>query len=775
MPFEDAALHAILLSGVLDGHDAGGNPDVPSYLTSDFNRKQRVANLYAQSIAKRSEWASSLNTRTFSAGPPSNSVLDPNRRVSGPKAPRSWSSQASGLDLAGRGGSGGVGPSISGRPLETVMAAVIESEEEAGAGSTRGSTAAPRRAVEAYHAQFLRPSPTSLAFADLRLGNEGRLAAAAALQPEWRASTTSSLKQSDTKTGTVLGEKSGSKSRDQGQSESDVQPEDQHKKLELEMLAKMATRFRRLSSFGILEFFQQGSNARDVSLIRNGLNADILPSRITAHRSPPSLTDICLGLLIQAFQPLNELIQAQELPSGRRRRRRIAGPDLKVVLDDRSAPNDSVGLDEGTADDNFGSFEDSVASLPVHLRARCMALLGRLAGASSPHAGRIIQMLFYGSHPPDKPARHAGSGPAPDDWETAESEENVEVAEDSNERSSASHNSSSYITDLSTTELDLSFVPLRKHEISRLLNTFSIASGLGSSLRVLSLAGLNQPDLQHEGRISAESATTTQRISDNDVLRLVQQLPALEVLSLAGSCLSPPPVRKAAQVRGIPHCASCDQVFAASSGDMLIDVTLTHPQRSAQAFLSSLSRATPRLTVLDLSYTCWIDSDTLKAVHWGTSSSEPINGQQRGPNAQIRGEGSGQALAGNLSQPQIWPGTSVDTRRTSAPIEYVNPTGSSSPSSSRSGSRALVWLRLERLIVRGCPHLITSQPPGPIIPEYSTLSQATYTRARFLEQRQEITLADRNLQKTQLALLIRGQKTVKDPAVRSTDIIWEWE
>ncbi|KAK0561785.1 hypothetical protein OC861_005651 [Tilletia horrida] len=715
MPFEDAALHAILLSGVLDGHDAGGNPDVPSYLTSDFNRKQRVANLYAQSIAKRSEWASSLNTRTFSAGPPSNSVLDPNRRVSGPKAPRSWSSQASGLDLAGRGGSGGVGPSISGRPLETVMAAVIESEEEAGAGSTRGSTAAPRRAVEAYHAQFLRPSPTSLAFADLRLGNEGRLAAAAALQPEWRASTTSSLKQSDTKTGTVLGEKSGSKSRDQGQSESDVQPEDQHKKLELEMLAKMATRFRRLSSFGILEFFQQGSNARDVSLIRNGLNADILPSRITAHRSPPSLTDICLGLLIQAFQPLNELIQAQELPSGRRRRRRIAGPDLKVVLDDRSAPNDSVGLDEGTADDNFGSFEDSVASLPVHLRARCMALLGRLAGASSPHAGRIIQMLFYGSHPPDKPARHAGSGPAPDDWETAESEENVEVAEDSNERSSASHNSSSYITDLSTTELDLSFVPLRKHEISRLLNTFSIASGLGSSLRVLSLAGLNQPDLQHEGRISAESATTTQRISDNDVLRLVQQLPALEVLSLAGSCLSPPPVRKAAQVH------------------------------------------------------------TLKAVHWGTSSSEPINGQQRGPNAQIRGEGSGQALAGNLSQPQIWPGTSVDTRRTSAPIEYVNPTGSSSPSSSRSGSRALVWLRLERLIVRGCPHLITSQPPGPIIPEYSTLSQATYTRARFLEQRQEITLADRNLQKTQLALLIRGQKTVKDPAVRSTDIIWEWE
>ncbi|CAD6907896.1 unnamed protein product [Tilletia controversa] len=202
MPFEDVALHALLLSSHSAGASASnredGTPSIPTSTpvaataagiaaASPLIHKQRVAQLYAQSLAKRSEWASSLNVRSFSgtsssrnrAGGPASSS-----KISGPKAPRSWESPSSGALGAGRNGTGS---SSRGTMLETIAAAAAEVELEAEAvAASSSSSSTPSRAAQFYDSQFLRPSPTSLSHADMRIGSAARLAAASELQPEWR-------------------------------------------------------------------------------------------------------------------------------------------------------------------------------------------------------------------------------------------------------------------------------------------------------------------------------------------------------------------------------------------------------------------------------------------------------------------------------------------------------------------------------------------------------------------------------------------------------------
>ncbi|KAE8196136.1 hypothetical protein CF328_g4224 [Tilletia controversa] len=263
MPFEDVALHALLLSSHSAGASASnredGTPSIPTSTpvaataagiaaASPLIHKQRVAQLYAQSLAKRSEWASSLNVRSFSgtsssrnrAGGPASSS-----KISGPKAPRSWESPSSGALGAGRNGTGS---SSRGTMLETIAAAAAEVELEAEAvAASSSSSSTPSRAAQFYDSQFLRPSPTSLSHADMRIGSAARLAAASELQPEWRRlssqhATDSSLSNSGAPS---------SPTRGKGKAKEDVIGLDEHdegpRSGERALVQLLAVRFRRLA------------------------------------------------------------------------------------------------------------------------------------------------------------------------------------------------------------------------------------------------------------------------------------------------------------------------------------------------------------------------------------------------------------------------------------------------------------------------------------------------------------------------------------------------
>ncbi|CAD6897384.1 unnamed protein product [Tilletia controversa] len=314
MPFEDVALHALLLSSHSAGASASnredGTPSIPTSTpvaataagiaaASPLIHKQRVAQLYAQSLAKRSEWASSLNVRSFSgtsssrnrAGGPASSS-----KISGPKAPRSWESPSSGALGAGRNGTGS---SSRGTMLETIAAAAAEVELEAEAvAASSSSSSTPSRAAQFYDSQFLRPSPTSLSHADMRIGSAARLAAASELQPEWRRlssqhATDSSLSNSGAPS---------SPTRGKGKAKEDVIGLDEHdegpRSGERALVQLLAVRFRRLACLGMLDVFQHGTQPNDRIFIEQGLQARIVKEPML------SLVDMCLIRLIEAFEPV---------------------------------------------------------------------------------------------------------------------------------------------------------------------------------------------------------------------------------------------------------------------------------------------------------------------------------------------------------------------------------------------------------------------------------------------------------------------------------------
>ncbi|CAD6974537.1 hypothetical protein A4X06_0g4967 [Tilletia controversa] len=480
MPFEDVALHALLLSSHSAGASASnredGTPSIPTSTpvaataagiaaASPLIHKQRVAQLYAQSLAKRSEWASSLNVRSFSgtsssrnrAGGPASSS-----KISGPKAPRSWESPSSGALGAGRNGTGS---SSRGTMLETIAAAAAEVELEAEAvAASSSSSSTPSRAAQFYDSQFLRPSPTSLSHADMRIGSAARLAAASELQPEWR----------------------------------------------------------RLSS----------QHATDSSLSNSGA-----PSSPTRGKG--------------------------------------------------KAKEDVIGLDE--------------------------------------------------------------------------------------------------------------------HD---------------------------------EGPRSGERA-------------LVQLL----------------------------------AVFAAALGDMMYDVTLDHPQPPTASFLVRLAKATPKLTVLDLSATCWVDDHVLEQVPWISVPADSALPER------IDEEAS-QSLSRAIPRrrPSHTDSTWTDVSTASPSSNHASGAhDQSSISGSRFGDFVAssnsvtaqvrgnpIWPRLERLLLRGCPHLITSPPPCAILPEWPELDEMIYTKKRYLEQRKDIILTARNRRRADLSRKVRGQVERNDPAVRWTEIIWDY-
>jgi len=312
--------------------------------------------------------------------------------------------------------------------------------------------------------------------------------------------------------------------------------------------------------------------------------------------------------------------------------------------------------------------------------------------------------------------------------------------------------------------------------LDRFLGLTPAGPSYASNIRALSLAGLNQRHLQ--GSASGSQYSTADegaRFLPADILRALRLLPSLEVLSLAGSCLYDPTARSSGLQRragsagqSSGDCSCCDQVFAASLGDMMFDVSMSHPQPSASTFLTSLARATPRLTVLDLSATCWIDDQVLKSAPWQSAAGD---GLTAGVGSLSLGQ-SGARTSTWTGEPATATSTFPGPQAAGAENRTDATTHTDAPGpASRSNP---IWLKLEKLLLRGCPHLITHQPPGSILSEWTELTVMPYTRKRHLEQRRDIILAATKWKRSDLACFVRGQRTRTDPAVRWTEIVWDY-
>ncbi|KAE8257376.1 hypothetical protein A4X13_0g2395 [Tilletia indica] len=816
MPFEDVALHALLLNshstGALQstgdgapGSAAAASASVSSAgaaASSPLIHKQRVAQLYAQSIAKRSEWASSLNVRSFSASSSRSHAggSTSSARVSGPKAPRSWELPSSSSAALGAGRNG-AGSSSRGAMLETIAAAAAEAEleaEAAAASSTSSST--PSRAAAFYDTQFLRPSPTSLSHADMRVGSAARLAAAAELQPEWRRLNSQQvpegialpLQGGHGSSTSVAGGKGKARKDDVGPCDADEGPRSGERAL----IQLLAVRFRRLACLGLLDVFQHGTQPDDRLFVEQELAIGLQARNIKAPKL--SLVDMCLIRLVEAFEPVNSDSAKGKTPSRRRRRKAFHRQDDTADLGSESMDVLQAGQkmehhEEGQQTEDFHFVQDSIQSLPAHLKARVTALIGRLACVHTTHAAEFLMALSYGSQALERSAYSKQvKEPAPDDWEAEEAvaELTLDARDEDLSRSHFPNERAGGLSELSqTSELDLSFVSTSIGVRDRLLGGYIISHGFGSNLRVLSLAGLNQPYLQ-----VGEGGTSIDRpISPTDIINIVRLLPCLEILCLAGSCLSgssEPRIRSGTGRRALAKtgssCASCDQVFAAALGDMLYDVTLDHPHPLMSTWLVQLAKATPKLTVLDLSATCWVDDVVLELVPWiSVLPDDAVSQSVDEEAAQSSSSASSRLRAGRAaSDPD-----SAWTRAPSASPTLSHVRGAlksnSTPSSSgelvaesfRASAQARdkpIWPRLERLLLRGCPHLITAPPPGAILPEWPELDEMVYTKKRYLEQRKDIILTARKRKRAELARKIRGQINSKDPAVRWTEIIWDY-
>ncbi|KAK0539174.1 hypothetical protein OC834_000177 [Tilletia horrida] len=822
MPFEDVALHALLLSGRTavaetahgssdGGIGGGGGGDdgsaagaAAATVTSPLTHKQRVAQLYAQSLAKRSEWASSLNVRSFAPGAGglgSSSSSGSSRRTPGPKAPRSWD----GMDLAlGSSSSASSSSKLGARggTLETIIAAAVETEAEAELGSSRslasasaqsGRAAPIRNTVEAYDAHFLRPSPTSLSHADLRIGSASRLAAAAELQPEWRRSAGAGSERGSSdkgkaKEGTVDGNGTSSGLASV-------------RAAERALIRRLAVRFRRLACVGSLDYFQQGTRPNDRLMIEYDLEAGLNSGRSGAPA--PSLVDLCLVTLVEAYEPLESTSQPQrKAVTSRRRRRRATTTTRRLDDGDGSlhAPHirasdaeEAQLIERQHQQEDHRFLQESLYNLPRHLKVRAAALVGRLACVESEHAADFLQNLLFGSTQRQGPSRTTSSNVALDDWEADEAltELSLDSVEQREDTAASAHRGGT-----SWTELDLSFVSLSPRSLDHFLGLSSVESRLSAGLRTLSLAGLNQHHMQAGSSGSSGTAQKDQRVSVTELIKVLRLLPALEVLSLAGSCLFDPAARSSTISRRgvIPQstkaCSSCDQVFAASLGDMLFDVSMEHPQALATWFICNLAKATPNMRVLDLSATCWTDEQVLKEVPWLTAPA--AHGDKRlhhgiDPilDTSSNDQGSRTGWRTQAQTQGLWTvGQEAQARRaTNTPADTAT-TGMSPGSGSLSegadvteGAQARehpVWLRLERLLLRGCPHLITEQPPGPIIAEWSELTAMPYTRKRHLEQRRSIILSATQWKRASLSTTVRGQRHRTDPAIRWTEIVWDY-
>ncbi|PWY98368.1 hypothetical protein BCV70DRAFT_38186 [Testicularia cyperi] len=215
---------------------------------------------------------------------------------------------------------------------------------------------------------------------------------------------------------------------------------------------------------------------------------------------------------------------------------------------------------------------DVLGYLPAHMRSRLMALCGSLSESELPLNDALASALATAADNEQKKDRDGNNDPrdVADDWE-------AEARVDDMGWRTRLHSSSSACIGggsggggsaaASQASLDLSFADVSLKTLRRL--AFPGSAVPNFSLRALSLAGWNS-------RLSLDSAS---------ILGVLEQLPNLEVLSLAGTRLG---------------------------------ATEAVDEQRSSIFLRKLARFLPKLTVLDLSYCGWVSADSVCSVPWAS-------------------------------------------------------------------------------------------------------------------------------------------------------------
>lgn len=230
---------------------------------------------------------------------------------------------------------------------------------------------------------------------------------------------------------------------------------------------------------------------------------------------------------------------------------------LCVIADALNCPSRNKGQDHSTMPEmNPMQLREVLDYLPRHMQERMMALCGRLAATDWPLSEWTAQIQVDLDKQVHSDVNHSQVDRIPeeaqDDWETS-----------SNSPSTHSSTLPTIPIDQSNTSLDLSFSTITTRTLNRLLSTLHHPH----SLRMLSLAGTSSLDTPPMHAIFA-------------------QLSNLEILSLAGSRLSPWATEEDHQRAGV--------------------------------FLRKLSRSLVKLETLDLSHCGWVSADAIQAVSWAT-------------------------------------------------------------------------------------------------------------------------------------------------------------